>query len=116
MSKHTPTPWKRDKYGHVVGADGNYVVVARIAISAGPRDPIAEVTGDRAFACVNAFHSPDGREIATEKISEGLVWEMVDALQNLADHHNALATYYHAGSGQDKAQRQARALLAKLEE
>ena len=36
-------------------------------------------------ACVNAFHSPDGRSIATEDISEGCVFKLADALAEVIE-------------------------------
>ena len=80
MSEHTPTPWKRDKYGHAQDANGEPVILTHFALNAGTRNPAAEEAGKLAFAAVNAFHD-ETRTIATEDISEGLVWKLHDALK-----------------------------------
>lgn len=46
---------------------------------------------ERSAACTAAFHSPDGRHIPTEQITEGLIFRLYDALKemlDLADSHN----------------------------
>jgi len=62
MSEHTPTPWIVNEAPHMAPYDD----------------------AKRTVACVNAFHSPDGRKIATEDIGEGLVWKLIDALERTA--------------------------------
>ena len=39
----------------------------------------------RRIACEAAFHSPDGRKIATEDIAPGVVWKLRDTLENLVE-------------------------------
>ena len=84
VTKHTPTPW--------VGYDGSAYKTLK------------DADYERAFTCVNAFHSEDGREIPTEAITEGLFWEMRDTMESIAEE--TAATWVS-----DKI----RALLAKLE-
>ena len=62
----------------------------------------------RATACVNAFHSSEGREIATEQITEGLVWEMVDGLKQAEE-------WLEGWASAEPYISEIRALLAKLE-
>lgn len=33
MSKHTPGPWKKNRYGDLIGGDGTHVAVANAGIS-----------------------------------------------------------------------------------
>lgn len=51
--KHAAMPWKRDKYGTVVDANGETVVLAGFALNTGHRSEVAEANTDFAFrACV----------------------------------------------------------------
>ncbi len=86
VSEHTPTPWKDGKpvYPFFTPQDRRH-----------------------GLACVNAFHSPDGREIPTEAITEGLFWEVVEALKD--------ARAMMDDRVEDWEVREIRNLLAKLE-
>ena len=67
-------------------------------------DDIDDIIADRIAACIKAFDSDDGRELATEKITPGLFWEMLTMLKVLNASPPTFAI------GQDVA-----ALLSKLE-
>lgn len=82
MSKHTPTPWADDDI-YVTGAD-DFVILEFDSLQH-PEDPINKA---RLLACVNAFHSEDGRELPTERIEPGLVWALWDAAK---DFHEAMS-------------------------
>jgi len=127
MSKHTPTPWqpqlhpppqKPRIHGH---HDTTLICEIGNAEDAFLVCDEWDANAARIVACVNAFHSPDGREIATEKISEGLVWEMVGALEAINEWLMEAYTDDDADNSawrEDfrKALKLTRALLAKLEE
>jgi len=106
MSKHTPTPWNASCFVNRQSElwDACPANKLRDTWDVRTRDTDMAVTGwgcveqsketaARIVACVNAFHSPEGREIATENITEGLVWEMMEALQL----HHAWAESENAG-------------------
>lgn len=80
MSEHTPMlimmSWG-SKYKAQTGDQG-LTAFQTLANDRFDRDCIS-----RAVATWNAFHSPDGRTIATEDIGEGLFWQMRDALQDM---------------------------------
>ena len=69
-----------------------------------------ETDRDRITRMILAF---SGREIATEKITEGLFWEMVEVLGAC---HAVLSGEPTEMSMIDHVAEEARALLAKLEE
>lgn len=74
---------------------------------------IAEI--NRADACQAAFESKDGRTIATESIGPGVVWGLLDKLEDMTSRFEKCALL--AGSAQefvDIATKEARALLATL--
>lgn len=108
MAEHTPTPWKASddlgckpiKGGKSAGH--RQAQYTEIAWTVGLAEEIDAANAARIVACVNAFH---GRDIPTEKITEGLFWEMVGELEAIADE--TAATWVC-----DRI----RALLAKLEE
>lgn len=78
MSEHTPAPWhyqeRSDAYTHILRAGQNRYLGSFSQTSA----PHSEANARRAVACVNAFHDPSGRTIATEDIAEGLFWRLYD--------------------------------------
>lgn len=53
-AKHTPTPWARNKYGKIVNAAGESIVVSSFSLSCGPRDREAEANDDLIFRAVNS--------------------------------------------------------------
>ena len=106
MAKHTPTPWHHN-YFEVLGAD-NFCVFEYMDIDED------EANGPRIVAAVNAFHSPDGREIPTEAITQGLFWEMRDLLHHIG-YEPIGNPNTDAMTCLDIITEKARALLAKLE-
>lgn len=97
MGKHTPEPWIESGWS-IDGADGT-------CICEGFQDEEYDAPNRaRIVACVNAFHSPDGRELQTEKIEPGLFWMM----------HSFLNCLANIGPDTSIAVR-ARTLLSKLE-
>lgn len=104
MSKHTPEPWEPCGWS-IDGSDGT-------CICEGFQDDEYEWDAPnraRIVACVNAFHSEQGREIPTEQIEPGLVWALKDTLESL------LLGVPLINSMEPKKVAEARALLAKLE-
>lgn len=74
---------------------------------------LGDTNAARIVACVNAFH---GREIPTEKITEGLFWEMRLRLEKDASLFEALAKQLIALPATDASATAIRAILAKLED
>lgn len=110
MSKHTPTPWLSDldNWLSVIDGAASNPIDRIICQVNGKIRPEADQNRARIVACVNAFHSEDGREISTEKIEPGLFWEMRDLISDLMEHEDP-------GWGEKDYDRAA-ALLAKLED
>ena len=92
MSKHRPTPWTyettedRNAFAAEIGADEvsdwrDFRQNGECIGSSYMKDEAEnEANSARLVACVNAFHSGDGREIPTENIEPGMVWEMRDRI------------------------------------
>ncbi len=124
MTKHTPTPWFEEEeiggagifYRHHKAAPGDSGLGLVISgfDDGYPQDPPNRA---RIVACVNAFHSSDGREIKTEKIEEGVFWTMLDELRE-AEGKLGMFIRENEDPGADALalQYRLRALLAKLEE
>ena len=128
MSKHTPTPWVldclNDNRAEIRGGNGR--CVDTVSFEGAPGAEITRLQADflRTVAVMNAFHSEDGREIPTEAITQGLVWEMRDLIVSAVevvsgpaakrqDIMSALKGHPYDGPIFDLEA--ARALLAKLE-
>ncbi len=113
MTEHTPTPLRlvtEQGLHKIIGPHHPAIGDPTVAFHAvygrgvGHQDLIDEcqATAERLVAAYNAFHSEDGREIATEKIEPGLVWQLIDTLEDLMVGDNDMEA--------------AEALLAKLED
>ena len=120
MSKHTPTPWEanlREGVWSILARDRRDTVCFFCAYGRGQGHPdlIAEATAnaDRIVACTNAFHSSDGREIATEKIEEGLFWKTYHAAADVLEIANGYIEEYGPTLGEEGEME--RAYIKKLE-
>lgn len=113
MSKWTPTPWEVETPEHIDemqwladGARTDWVGLWKNGLTLGScymgTEDENRINANRIVACVNAFHSEDGRSIDTENIEVGLVWELMSAIQA-------------ALTGRPEERRYAAAVLAKLE-
>ncbi len=100
MADHTPTPWHTSATKHYVRKhDGDWPAWNICEMNVNSNAFMGDAK--RVVACVNAFHSNDGRELPTEAITPGLFWEMRDLLALVPPE------YFPAD--------EARALLSKLE-
>lgn len=96
MAKHTPTPWIRDvdNWLSVIDTEPHTFPTDALVCQTNGKDRAeAEANRARIVAVMNAFHSPEGRELPTEKITPGLFWEAVEALRL----HHVWAEREHAG-------------------
>ena len=72
MAEHTPTPWRN-------------LNIFSVSVPKGTGTGSLSEDEMLALACVNAFHDPQGRSIATEAIAPALFWGMHDAMKEFCD-------------------------------
>jgi len=109
MIEHTPTPWEGEpeNWMSVNDATGEWHHSLICQVN-GKKRPEANANRERIIACVNAFHSPDGRTIATEDIAPGVVFRLHDTLNAFMQRASVLNVL------EDDEREQARALLSSL--
>ena len=87
MSKHTPGPWNRDKYGNVVDSNGERVVMRSVAVACSGSDEyiaLAEANTDLATAAPDLLEALE----AFERIKD--IWLPPDAEEQYAEEMHTL--------------------------
>lgn len=88
MSKHTPGPWHRDKYGNVVDSNGERVVMRSVAVACSGSDEyiaLAEANTDLATAAPDLLGALDRLTKWAETMAEAQTCE------HTGDHPIAIA-------------------------